>query len=215
MYQTCNFCCTGSTVRDRLQAIADAIPVHRYVASDIAAEAACCCSCQPSCCQSACCCQNSCGCQNSCSCQSSCGCQNSCGCQDTCCCGDGPIRYYGAAAQDVAAGSPLSFSQYVPGGDGTAGTTVYLPGGRYRMAYSANASAVSGAAATLGLAPVINGVAYPRGGSFASVPAGSSASLSSTFVVTLPNAVNTLGFYNPGTEATRYQLFNAVVEKIL
>ena len=85
------------------------------------------------------------------------------------------------------------------------------------MAYSVNASAAPGAAAggaTLGVAPAVNGVAFPRGGSFATVPDGGSAALSSSFVVSMPNAVNTLGFYNTGALTTSYQLFNATVERL-
>ena len=89
-----------------------------------------------------------------------------------------------------------------------------LPAGRFVITYSVNASAANAAAgATLGIAPQINGVAFPRGGSFATVPAGGSAALSASFIATLTNPVNVLRFYNTGADATTYQLLNISITR--
>ena len=129
----------------------------------------------------------------------------------------GDVRYFGYAVQQVAPAGELLMARYCPAEDTEPSPTVYLPGGRYLVSYSVNASAaqaVPSSTATLGIAPAINGVAFPRGGSFATVPADGSAALSSTFVATLPNAVNTLGFYNTGALTTSYQLLNIAVSRL-
>lgn len=189
----------------RLQAIADAIPVRRYT-SQIPTGSGC-----NSC--------NSCGC-HSCGCHS-CGCNgchschscNSCGCNgggfDPCV----QAQYYGYPVQEVAGGGALTFSRYSPPDDGEAVTGVLLPAGRFIISYSVNASAVDGTEETLGIAPQINGVAFPRGGSFATVPAGGSGTLSSSFIVTLTNQSNSLGFYNTGAANTSYQLLNISITR--
>ncbi len=181
--RTCGSSCgsanSASCRRERLQAIADAIPMQRYVPEQTS----------PSCC-----------------CPS--------------CSGESgrEVRYFGYAAQEAASGASLLLARYSPADEAAAATSVYLPCGRYLIAYSVNASAVQPPAAsttaTLGIAPQINGVAFPRGGSFATVPADGSGVLSSAFVVTLPNAVNTLGFYNTGSLNTAYQLLNVTVTRL-
>ena len=214
MCNSCNTCgsrscssnsnSSGCNRRAWMQAAADAIPMRRYVAEQ-STSSGCCCSCGGSSCGCSSC--NSCGCDSC----SSCGC-GSCGCA-----GQADVTYYGFAAQETASGASLSFSRYSPAEDASPSTAAYLPGGRYLVSYSVNASAaqaVSSSTATLGIAPAINGVAFPRGGSFATVPADGSAALSSTFVATLPNAVNTLGFYNTGALTTSYQLLNIVVSRL-
>lgn len=180
--------CVGSYCRNlgRLQSAADSVPSQRYVPLQT-----------PS---------------------SACGCNSGCGCG--CGCGSrhgGDARYYGYAAQEVAPGASLMLSRYSPSDDCDPSEMVYLPGGRYAVTYSVNASAAQAGASntvTLGIAPQINGVAFPRGGSFATVPDDGSGTLSSTFIVSLPNAVNTLGFYNTGTLNTSYQLLNVTVTRV-
>ncbi|HIS64290.1 MAG TPA: hypothetical protein IAA83_02830 [Candidatus Avoscillospira avistercoris] len=129
----------------------------------------------------------------------------------------GDVRYFGYAVQQVAPAGELLMARYCPAEDTEPSPTVYLPGGRYLIAYSVNASAAEPAAsdtATLGIAPRFNGVPFPRGGSFATVPDDGSAPLNSTFVITLPRAVNTLSFTNTGSLNTSYQLLNVTVSRL-
>lgn len=189
--QFCTNCCRedGYTAALRqLQAIADAIPVHRYTASQIP-------SCNGGCCNSGCC-HHCCG-----------GCQGCPGCCDPCV----QAQYYGYPAQDVAAGGDLIFSRYSPPEDGEAGSRVLLPPGRFLIAYSASVSG-SGEAA-VGLTPQINGVAFPRGASSVTVPAGGSATLSTSFVVALQNPSNALVLRNSGDAAT-YRLLNLSITRL-
>lgn len=201
----------------QLQATADAIPVRRHTASQLPTGCGCngcngCGNCGCNGCSGCGSCGN-CGC-NSCG---SCGCCNDCGGCGSCGCGPDPCvqaQYYGYPTQQTAAGGSLVFSRYSPPDDGEAGTTLNLPAGRFLISYSVNASRTGAAdAETLGVAPRINGVAFPRGGSFATVPAGGSAALSASFIVTLTNAVNTLGFYNTGAAETTYQLLNISIAR--
>lgn len=195
----------------RLQAIADAIPVRRYTSQIPTCNDCHGCGCNT--CNGC----HGCGC-NSCNGCHGCGC-NSCGCNDChggCGCVQDPCvqaQYYGYPTQQAAGGGALVFSRYSPPDDGDAVSSILLPPGRFIISYSANASATDGAEATLGLAPQINGVAFPRGGSFATVPAGGSATLSTSFVVTLSNQSNALGFYNTGTANTTYQLLNISITR--
>ena len=129
----------------------------------------------------------------------------------------GDVRYFGYAVQQVAPAGELLMARYCPAEDTEPSPTVYLPGGRYLIAYSVNASAAEPAAsdtATLGIAPQINGVTFSRGGSFATVPHDGSGPLTSTFVAVLPNAVNTLSFVNTGGLKTAYQLLNITVTRL-
>ena len=141
-------------------------------------------------------------------------CRPSCGCG----CGSRPeARYYGYPNQETEPGGSLLLSRYFPADDGAASELLCLPCGRYLVTYSVNASAAEPGASntvTLGVAPVVNGVAFPRGGSFATVPDDGSGTLSSTFLVSLPQAVNTLGFYNTGALRTDYQLLNVSIVRV-
>lgn len=140
-----------------------------------------------------------------------CGCGNSCGgaCTDA--------RYFGYPNQEVAPGDSLLLSRYFPPEDAESSEAICLPCGRYLVTYSVNASAAEPGASdtvTLGVAPVVNGVAFPRGGSFATVPDDGSGTLASTFMICLPRAVNTVGFYNTGALRTSYQLLNVSVTRV-
>lgn len=190
----------------RLQAVADAIPVRRYVPQQ---------SLTPAC---------SCGCHCGCGCHCSCGCQDcSCGCQNGCSCDCGSqsgdsctqAQYFGHPTQEVAAGGSLIFSRYSPPEDADPAASLMLPCGKYLISYSVNASAAGAAdSATLGSHRRSTGWAFPRGGSFATVPAGGSAALSSSFIVSLSNAANTVSFYNTGALSTTYQLLNISVIRV-
>ena len=211
----------------QLQATADAIPVHRYTASKDTSGSCCkCCCCQNCCCNSCCCaCGNACV---SCSCGScSCGGSNS-GNGNTGCgscggsngstgCGScggshsGCVRaeYYGYPTQVAAPNASLVFSRYLPAEDADASDVLTLPCGKYLVQYTANASvAGSQAASPVALTPVINGVEFPRGASFATAPAGGSTTLSASFMVSLTDRCNTLSFRNTGIQATTYDLVN-------
>lgn len=127
------------------------------------------------------------------------------------------VLYLGYAVQEVAPGELLQLLRYAPAEDDIPSPAAYLPCGRYLIAYSVNASAAEPASsdtATLGIAPQINGVSFPRGGSFATVPNDGSAALTSTFVAVMPNAVNTLSFVNTGALNTSYQLLNVTITRL-
>ncbi len=140
-----------------------------------------------------------------------------------CCCGlnEGTL-YLGHPTQTVGAGGNLVFSRYSPSSDAEPAATLTLPQGRYLITYSTNAStnattcrpADPTCTATLGIAPRINNVPFPRGGSFATVRAEGSSTLSSSFVINMPETANTLGFLNTGSLATTYQLLNVTVTRI-
>lgn len=138
------------------------------------------------------------------------------------CCDSDAVLYYGQATQNVPAGSQLILTRYSPAGDATPQSTVTLPRGRYLISYSVNASALNAGCpmsdpsctVTLGIAPRLNGENFPRGGSFATIRAEGSTTLSSTFVTSLNSDQNTLGFYNPSQHDINYQLLNITISRI-
>jgi len=137
-------------------------------------------------------------------------------------CSEEDVLYYGQATQNVPANATLIFTRYSPAGNAEPQNAITLPAGRYLIAYSANASAMDAGCplsdpactVTVGLAPWINRMNFPRGGSFATIRAEGSATLGSTFVVTLPNEQNAFGFYNPGPQDTNYQLLNVTITRV-
>jgi len=137
-------------------------------------------------------------------------------------CNEEDVLYYGQATQNVPANATLIFTRYSPAGNAEPQNAIALPAGRYLIAYSVNASAMDAGCplsdpactVTVGLAPWINRTNFPRGGSFATIRAEGSAALGSTFVVTLPNEQNAIGFYNPGPQDTNYQLLNVTITRI-
>lgn len=71
----------------------------------------------------------------------------------------------------------------------------------------------------MGILPRINGVDFPRGGSFATVAYGvdtHSTTLTSSFVVSLPNAANTVSFVSTTQSqfTTDFQLLNITVTRV-
>jgi len=161
-------------------------------------------------------------------------------------CGRDGVRawYFGHPDQVVPSGGDLVFSRYFPDRGGPApapSNTANLPCGVYLVAWTVNASAslslpvgaggVAQSAAseeqlslwttfTVGAAPVINGALFPRGGSFATIPFSIadtySAALAASFVVFLPNAVNTIGLRNTASAVlpTDYQLLNLTALRV-
>ncbi len=138
------------------------------------------------------------------------------------CCDSDAVQYFGQAAQNVPAGTRLLLTRYFPAGDTASQTEVRLPRGRYLIAYSVNASAVSAGCpindpactVTLGIAPRLNGEEFPRGGSFATIRAEGSAALSSNFVTSLGAEQNTVSLYNPSRQETNYQLLNMTISRV-
>lgn len=138
------------------------------------------------------------------------------------CCESDAVLYYGQATQNVPSGARLLLTRYSPAGDATPQTSITLPRGRYLISYSVNTSAINAGCpmndpsctVTLGVAPWLNGENFSRGGSFATLRAEGSATLSSTFVVSLNNDQNTVGFYNPGQQDTNYQLLNMTISRV-
>lgn len=138
------------------------------------------------------------------------------------CCESDAVQYFGQATQNVPAGSQLLLTQYSPAGDATPQQAIRLPRGRYMISYSVNASAVNAGCpmndpactVTLGIAPWLNRENFTRGGSFATIRAEGSTTLSSTFVVSLNNEQNNIGFYNPGQQDTNYQLLNVTIHRV-
>jgi len=156
------------------------------------------------------------------------------------------VQYFSHPDQVVPSGGNLIFSRSEPDCDGPASApsdAAHLPCGLYLVTYAVNASAslsmplsagpaerAESAASeeklaglltsTLGIAPKLNGVPFPRGGSFATIPFSLintySTTLASTFLVPLRKAVNTLGFYNTGASIlpTEYQLLNITVSRV-
>ncbi len=147
------------------------------------------------------------------------------GLEDSACrraCSEEDVLYYGQATQNVPANATLILTRYAPAGSAEPQNAVTLPMGRYLITYAANASAMDAGCplsdptctVTVGLAPWINRANFPRGGSFATLRAEGSAALGSTFVVTLPNEQNAIGFYNPGPLDTNYQLLNVTITRV-
>lgn len=217
-----------------LQAAADSIPVTRYVPQGRASSG---CGCKSSCgCHSGCNCGcNSgcnCGCNSGCNCDCNSGCNSGCNCggTDGCNCGgtDGcsDVQYFGYPSQTVSAGGILTLSRFSPACDEDPASAISLPCGKYLISYSVNASAnlVRGTTpvpttVTMGILPRINGVDFPRGGSFATVAFGvdtHSTTLTSSFVVSLPNADNTVSFVSTTQSqfTTDFQLLNITVTRV-
>ncbi len=140
--------------------------------------------------------------------------------------------YCGYPTQVVANDGDLMFLRYTPASTEEASTLMTLPRGTYQITCTVNASPAKVTpppetaegdllpTATVGFAPKINGVLFPRGGGFATIPYGfgtiGSASLSGTCMVTLGQAVNTIAFTNTAKEnfATDFQLLNITITKI-
>ena len=138
------------------------------------------------------------------------------------CCESDAVQYYGQPTQNVPSGAQLLLTRYSPAGDGSPQQGIALPRGRYVITYGVNASALNASCpmndpsctVTLGIAPRLNGENFPRGGSFATIRAEGSASLSSTFVASLNGDQNTLGFYNPSRSDINYQLLNVTTSRV-
>lgn len=138
------------------------------------------------------------------------------------CCEQDAVQYYGQATQNVPAGSQLLLTRYSPAGDATPQEAVTLPRGRYLISYGVNASAINAGCplndpactVTLGVAPWLNRENFTRGGSFATIRAEGSTTLGSTFVASLNNEQNVIGFYNPGQQDTNYQLLNVTIRRV-
>lgn len=141
--------------------------------------------------------------------------------------------YFGYPNQVAPSNGDLMFLRYNPASTEEATTMVTLPRGTYQISYGVNGSPAKVTpppgdtsetdplpVATVGIAPKINGVTFPRGGSFATIPYGfgtiGSAPLGSTFMVVLPQATNTVGFCNTAKDsfATDYQLLNITITRI-
>ncbi len=142
---------------------------------------------------------------------------------DCCCaCSGETVQYYGQASQNVRAGAQLIFTRYDPLGSGSSQTAVELPAGRYLVSYGVNASALNAncersdptCTVTVGIAPWINQVNFPRGGSFATFRAEGSEALGSSFIVDLTQQSNTIGFYNTSPFDVNYQLLNFTVSRV-